>query len=180
MRNDDKQETRSETDSCERLSTKSEQLTSEGNATNLALHFLKPPVFSQLDQSLCEQVNRHMVLDLFVKSARSVSLDEQVSTQVARDVHKTLQVIAEEDLTKDLFEEAFLLSRLNSLLAPAADDKLYFQTYPKLPKILRIVTILMMQSNSEACNRDKVQLKLLQLLDTVIKYYKQIKPAPFD
>lgn len=89
-RNDDKSETRSETDSCDQLSTKSDQLTGEGNATNLALYFLKPPVFSQLDQSLCERVNRHMILDLFVQSARSISMDPVSSDQVAYDVHKTL------------------------------------------------------------------------------------------
>ena len=47
---------KSETDSFDGLSTKSDQQFSQADATghNLALHFLKPPVFSQLDQSLCE------------------------------------------------------------------------------------------------------------------------------
>jgi hypothetical protein len=40
-----------------------------------------------------------------------------------------------------------------------------------------MVSILMILSNSEACNRDKVQHKLLH---TVIKYYKQVQPTPFD
>jgi len=43
-----------------------------------------------------------------------------------------------------------------------------------------MVSILMILSNSEACNRDKVQHKLLKLLHTVIKYYKQVQPTPFD
>lgn len=112
---EDKVETRSETetDSVERLSTRSDQFsTVDATASNLALHFLKPPVFSQLDQSLCEQVNRHLILDIYTATARRVCMDGLDADQVVRDVHKTLQAIVEEDLTKDLFDEAFLLSRI--------------------------------------------------------------------
>jgi hypothetical protein len=38
-----------------------------------------------------------------------------------RDIHKTLQAIVEEDLTKDLFDEAFLISRLSNLLKPSPE-----------------------------------------------------------
>jgi len=80
----------------------------------LALHFLKPPVFSQLDKSLCEQLNKHLVLDLYFQSARQALLtaskaeDKEKVNEICKDVQKTLQAIVEEDLTKNDFEEAFL------------------------------------------------------------------------
>jgi len=129
MRVEDKVETRSETetDSVERLSTRSDQFsTVDATASNLALHFLKPPVFSQLDQSLCEQVNRHFILDVYTATARRVCMDGLDMDQIVRDVHKTLQAIVEEDLTKDLFDEAFLLSRIAKLLKPTAGGALQF------------------------------------------------------
>ena len=118
---------KSETDSFDALSTKSDQF-SQADATgqNLALHFLKPPVFSQLDQSLCEQVNRHLILDLYTASARQAALDNQDAKAIAKDVHKTLQAIVEEDLTKDLFEEAFLIRTINSMLKPTPEGQLCF------------------------------------------------------
>jgi hypothetical protein len=43
-----------------------------------------------------------------------------------------------------------------------------------------MITILMIQSNSEACNKDLVQSKLLNLVQLVLQYYKHMQPAPFD
>ena len=100
--------------------------------------------------------------------------------QVVRDIHKTLQAIVEEDLTKDLFDEAFLISRLSNLLKPTSEGTLPLQKSTKLPKVLRMITILMIQSNCEACNRDLVQSKLLNLVQLVIQYYKHLQPTPFD
>ena len=52
--------------------------------------------------------------------------------------------------------------------------------YSKLPKLLRLITILMIQSNSEACNKDHILCTLLQLLKTVTTFFIMIKPTPFD
>jgi hypothetical protein len=38
----------------------------------------------------------------------------------------------------------------------------------------------MIQSNSEACNKDLVQSKLLKLVQLVLQYYKYMQPTPFD
>ena len=43
-----------------------------------------------------------------------------------------------------------------------------------------MITILMIQSNSEACNRDLIQAKLLKLVQLVLGYYSRIQPTPFD
>jgi hypothetical protein len=41
-------------------------------------------------------------------------------------VHKTLQAIVEEELSKDLFEESFLLRTINSMLKPTQNNLLIF------------------------------------------------------
>ena len=95
--------------------------------------------------------------------------------QTLKDVHKTIQAIVEEDLTKEQFEEAFLLQRITLVLSESS-----IIAYSKLPKLLRLITILMIQSNSEACNKDHILCTLLQLLKTVTTFFVMIKPTPFD
>ena len=90
--------------------------------------------------------------------------------QTLKDVHKTIQAIVEEDLTKEQFEEAFLLQRITLVLSESS-----IIAYSKLPKLLRLITILMIQSNSEACNKDHILCTLLQLLKTVTTFFVMIK-----
>lgn len=97
------------------MSTKSDQFSGiETPVQNLAVHFLKPPVFSPLDQSLCEQLNKHLILDIYMHTAKD-ALKIEVN-QTLRDVNKTIQAIVEEDIIKEQFEEAFLLQRITLVL----------------------------------------------------------------
>ena len=52
-------------------------------------------------------MNKHLILDIYMQTTKD-ALKVEVN-QTLKDVHKTIQAIVEEDMTKEQFEEAFLL-----------------------------------------------------------------------
>ena len=55
-----------------------------------------------------------------------------------------------------------------------------FKSYPKLPKFLYKLTILMLQATTRSSNKDLIAMNILLMLKNVSALFKEQEPIPFD